>query len=128
MSDAPYPDIEIYVHGIDSAAALAWVAEVLGDADGAPHRHAASVRVRHRHQGQPLDVLVVENACDGFTSILFESPHLPWTDDLACARQAAAHFNREVRCSAGSWETAMGESDDGWLQVGTDAVRAIRWQ
>lgn len=85
-----------------------------------------------------LRALIVENAADGFHSLLLTAPQLPWADDLALARQVLDGLTRtsageptsvelEIRCNASAWQPGDDE-DAGWLAVTASGERPIRWR
>ncbi len=97
-------DIEIYVKGADPAVIKQWLAGVFQ-------------RVTLNHEGKkllrgevilnddskPCELLVIENAVKGYTSIWFKQNHTPWDTDIDCARSAWKAMGREVRANADGW-------------------------
>jgi len=125
VSDARYPDIEIYLAEAPLAALDAWLGELL---DAAPLRRAGrhQWQTRGHHAGHAIPVLLVERAADGFASLWFDSAHSPWPRDVDCARDAAARLACEVRCSLGGWQP--GDDPDRFWQVLPDGTeQAIDW-
>ena len=144
MSDARQSDIEIYV-AAPSARIVTWLNQrcawstpltPMRRGGMATHRGEALVPATGHDGGAgdigrapalPVPVLVVEDAADGFTSVLFDSPAAPWVDDLACAKEVAVALDCEVRCTDGSWQDGQAE-DEGWLSVSPAGTRPIRWK
>lgn len=118
------PDIEIYLKDTDRAAISQWLTEVLD----APCAWQQQGRVS-RCQCADIPVTWFERAVGSWHSLLLESAHTPWADDLQCAQAAAAHLKINVRCAPGGWQEADGEEDaDRWLEVSADAsVDTITW-
>lgn len=119
-------DIEIYIDGVTAAEVIAWLADRFGAQPEVGSRHQRSTRVSLGYAEQTIPVLIVEDACDGFTSVCFDSPDTPWPDDLACAREARAHFGVEIRCSRGSWRP--GSTEPGWWQLGGGHPVPLAWE
>lgn len=118
------PDIEIYLKDTDRAAVSAWLSKALNDACVWQHQGRVS-----RCQCAGIPVLWFERAVGAWHSLLLDSAHTPWADDLQCAQAAAAHLNVTVRCAPGGWHEADGEADaDRWLQVNADGQsETITW-
>ncbi len=126
MTAAP-DDIEIYIHGVSADQVIAWLIERFGTLPSTPTRRNRSTRLSVAWGERSLPVLIVEDACDGFTSVCFDSPQTPWADDLACAREARTHFGVELRCSRGSWRPdAAGEA--GWWQLLDGDPVPLAWE
>lgn len=111
---ARYPDIEIYLSEAARERLDAWLGAAIGAAPLAPAGRR-QWRTRGSLDGHDIPVLLVEQAADGFASLWFDSATTPWTDDRACARDAAARLGCEVRCSLGGWQP--GDDPDRFLQV-----------
>lgn len=125
MSAETPPDIEIYIANTKAADVLTWLATRFAE-HGQP-RPAGKRQWRQQLQfeGRTIPVLVIEEASPGFTSVWFDSPQTPWADDMACAREAFAHFQQEVRAIAGSWDE---EADpDEWWRIDVQGETVIRW-
>lgn len=122
----PTPDIEIYLAGVSAEAALAWLQARFPEAPAQP-RPAGKKQWRTgvRHDGHVIPVLLIEDAAPGFTSIWFDSAHSPWPDDMACAREAFAHFGCEVRATPGSWRE--GDDPDQWWYIGPRGEGLLQW-
>lgn len=118
-------DLEIYVRLDDLDAIIDWLGTAFS---------LVSVRNRHRHgarvnliyDGHSSDALITLNAGkSGFTSIWINSHHTPWADDIAMARDAFAHFGKEVRCIDSAWQE--GDDPDRWLAITGDGERVVHW-
>lgn len=122
----PTPDIEIYLQETPANAVMEWLAGRFPDHPAAM-RPAGKKQWRTvlRHGAASIPVLVIEDAAPGFTSVWLNSPHTPWNDDQACARDAHAHFGREVRATAGSWQE--GEDPDAWWCISAAGEKLIHW-
>lgn len=120
------PDIEIYLAGTPATAVRDWLASRF-PAVPLPWRPAGKRQWRSevQHDGQRLPVLVIEEACPGYTSVWFDSPHTPWQDDQACARDAFAHFGTAVRATPGSWQE--GDDPDLWWEISAAGEREVHW-
>lgn len=126
-----YPDIEIYLADTSPDEIIAWLATTLSDIR--PIRSSLNTRTWHYvarclHQQGEVEVrfIIVENANANFTSLWFKTGQTPWSSDLACARAAASHFPREIRCSPGSWN--QDQDSDEWLSIQNALESTITWK
>jgi hypothetical protein len=125
MTTARPQDIEIYIAATPAAEALAWLATRFPDHE--PPRPAGKRQWQQRlHHGEAVvQVLVIEDASPGFTSVWFNSPDTPWSSDMDCAREAFSHFGREVRATAGTWKEDA--DPDEWWCLSASGERLIQW-
>lgn len=121
------PDIEIYLQQTSAEAVLAWLNQRF-PAGGKAAKPAGKKqwRLQVQHEGEDIAVLVIEEASPGFTSVWFDSPHTPWESDMACAREAHAHFGTEIRATPGSWDE--GDDPDLWWHINTQGEGLLHWQ
>ena len=120
-----YPDIEIYLAHCDIARLDAWLRHAI-DAEPLSPAGKRQWRTLGWRDGSEVPVLIVEKAADGFASLWLDSPETPWASDAACARDAAARLDCEVRCSLGGWQP--GDDPDRFLQVLPDgSEQPIDW-
>ena len=118
------PDIEIYIKDADQAAVRAWLEKALGPCS------------EWRKQGETLKCTAggipatwLPKAVGKWNSLFLDSDSTPWDDDAACARDACAALDVEVRCAPGSWSEDQGEEDaDRWLKVTAAGVEEITWR
>lgn len=109
-----YPDIEIYLARTTAGVLDAWLSKTLGTAPLTP-AGKGQWRTTGTCHGQPVPVLLVENAADGFSSLWFDSDQTPWPTDQEAARHAAVALGVKVRCSLGGW--SPGDDPDRFWQV-----------
>ena len=123
----PTPDIEIYIQHAGADTILAWLATRFPASAGAKARPTGKKQWRLivEEQKQSIPVLIIEGASPGFTSVWFDSVHTPWEDDIACAREAHAHFRTAVRASAGSWQE--GDDPDSWWHIDDHGEGLLHW-
>lgn len=121
------PDIEIYLRHTPADAVMAWLLQRFPESGEARPRPAGKKQWRLTVSAgeQRIPVLVIEDASPGFTSVWFDSPHTPWSDDIACAREAHAHFRVEVRATPGSWQE--GDDPDLWWRLDQDGEGQVHW-
>ena len=125
MTDAVFPDIEIYVKQVDLPSILDWLARHFQILDRSSGHHTHDIVLSSGKAS--IHCLIVEQAAKGnFTSIWFKSDQTPWTTDQDCARDAADYLGCEVRCSAGSWQEDNDETG-GWLRVTKQGQSRINW-
>ena len=121
MPDA-FPDIEIYIKRPNLADIVAWLERRFGVVFREQRGDSLICHLGHDR----VTCAIVENAVKGgFTSVWFKSSQTPWATDRDCALEAAAEFNLEVRCSAGSWQED--EEGPGWLRITADGESTINW-
>jgi hypothetical protein len=125
MNNLRPEDIEIYLAATPASEVLAWLAQRFPAHEPArPAGKRQWKQVLH-YQGTDLPVLVIEGASPGFTSIWFNSPATPWASDRDCALEAFAHFQREVRATAGSWQEDA--DPDQWWCLSAAGESTIIW-
>lgn len=121
----PSPDIEIYIAG-PAAPVLAWLQTRFPDTTAAPRPAGKKQwRLALQQDGHSLPTRVIEDAAPGFTSLWIDSPHSPWPDDIACAREAFAHFQTDVRATPGSW--VEGDDPDLWWHIDSKGEGLLHW-
>lgn len=125
MSDTLPQDIEIYVANTPGKAVLDWLKARFPDQGAARPAGKRQWRQLIKYQNHEISVLVIEEASPGFTSVWFDSPHSPWATDLECAREASAHFQQEVRVTAGSWDESA--DPDAWISLTASGESVIQW-
>ncbi|MGM0615843.1 MAG: hypothetical protein ACQES7_09775 [Pseudomonadota bacterium] len=121
----PYPDIEIYLAQASHDALNAW----LGDRLKAPPLTPAGKqrwRTQGQYNGHSVPILLVEKAADGYASLWFDSPHMPWHTDQEAAQEAAEALQSEVRCSLGGWHPGA-DPDRFWQVLPGGREGAIHW-
>lgn len=121
-------DIEIYLQQTSADAVLGWLVQRFPEAGGKPAKPAGKKQWRLvvRYEGQDIPVLVIEEASPGFTSLWFDSTQTPWENDMACAREAHAHFRTEIRATPGSWQE--GDDPDLWWHINAQGEGMVSWQ
>lgn len=121
------PDIEIYLASTPASAVLDWLAARFPESAGDKPRPAGKKQWKQvlRQGDTRITVLVIEDAAPGFTSVWFDSPDTPWADDIACAREAFAHFGTEVRATPGSWHE--GDDPDLWWKLDASGESRLHW-
>lgn len=118
------PDIEIYIKDADQAAVSAWLEKALGPCTV---WHAQGETFKCTAGSIPATWL--PKAVGKWNSLFLDSGKTPWEDDIACARDACAALEVEVRCAPGSWSEDQGEEDaDRWLKVTAAGVEEITWR
>lgn len=125
MNNPRPEDIEIYLAATPARAVLDWLAQRFPQ--HTPPRPAGKKQWKQLldYQGASLPVLVIEDASPGYTSVWFNSPATPWQDDRDCAREAFAHFQREVRATAGSWKEDA--DPDEWWSISAAGESTLIW-
>lgn len=121
------PDIEIYLQATSASTVRDWLTQRFPDTSPLPwhpagkHQWLTSVQ----HEGHPIPVRIMENASPGFTSLWFDSPHTPWRDDQACAREVFSALGKAVRATLGSWHE--GEDPDLWWEIDSQGEHEVIW-
>lgn len=128
MTDAS--DVEIYITAVKSPALVEWLSSELDQLEPLP-RQAGMMKnangYRGHYKGESFTVMILEKVIGSFTSLWIDSKLSPWSDDLACARAATAHFQKEVRVAAGPWQEK--DDPDAWISIKPDGTEvAIQWQ
>ncbi len=129
-NDAPaHPDIEIYIRSVTLQAIEDWLKLCFDQVQPSQPKAGKQARKVHHYrvsnEGHAIAVMVVENATGAFSSVLFESDRSPWRKDIDCARQAFAHFVKEVRCIASGWND--GDEPDEWIAINDTGENTILW-
>lgn len=118
------PDIEIYIKDRTAEEVHRWLQGVFG--------HCSDWVAKGRLLRCECDGMAVTwyaKAADSWNSLLFDSPHTPWADDLACALAANAALVSEVRCAPGGWSEEQGEEDaDRWVRVVDGKAQEFIWR
>lgn len=118
-------DIEIYVEDLEFDTCLEWLQEVFSEVSQVS-THKRSLRCLATFENVEIPVQVLLNSNKSFSSIWFKHAQTPWKSDQACARVAFSHFNRTVRCTAGSWQPD--QDPDLWWQISTSGEEEILWK
>lgn len=119
------PDIEIYIKRAELSEILAWLAQHFEIADQAPAGETTKVSLRY--EGEPLTCTIFPGAAKGgYVSVWFEKNVTPWQNDAACAEDAFAFFDREVRCITGGWSTGS-EDTGGWFRYTNKGRSIVNW-
>lgn len=119
------PDIEIYIAAVTPEAVLDWLRERFPGASAPRPAGRKQWQLTLPHADRPVPVLVLQDAAPGYVSLWFDSPHTPWADDIACAREVFARFGTEVRATAGSW--AEGDDPDLWWHIDAAGEGLVSW-
>lgn len=121
------PDIEVYLQSADSTPLKHWLDQRFPESAPAAWRPAGKRQTKAtlRHEGQPVPVLLIEDASPGFLSVWFDSPHTPWANDHACARDMFASLGGIIRATAGSWQE--GDDPDRWWEISNTGERELHW-
>lgn len=122
------PDIEIYLKDADQATVGAWLEKALGPCT--PWRaQGETFKCEARTAHGEIPVTWLPKAVGKWNSLFIDSDASPWDDDVACAKDAQAALDVEVRCAPGSWSEDQGEEDaDRWLKVTAAGVEEITWR
>ena len=121
------PDIEIYVKGPSNEQIKTWLVEQF---DTLEQRSASPKRQVYKatwHDAS-FEIMVLSKVQSGYSSIWFDSPSLPWTDDKSCAQAALKGLPQNdlsVRCVADSWKE--GDEPDRWLHLTPNKEEVINW-
>lgn len=119
-----YPDIEIYLKKINTENIIKWLNERFEQCEITKQARAIT-EAEVTYNSQPIPVLIVEKAQDGFTSVLFNSHRTPWASDKECAIEAFSAFDTEARCNAASWKE--GDEPDEWLSISEEGEKLMTW-
>ena len=119
-----YPDIEVYLRGVDTAAIQAWV-ESLSDTPVSWQQKGRTTRGTATLKGQSVPVHLIERATGCWHCIWFESDRTPWPTDLDCGRDVFRALGGVVRCSSGSWSEQP--EDEGWMELTAQGERPVKW-
>lgn len=120
------PDIEIYLKDADvnHQQIATWLEQAIGPCSAWQQRGQT-----WKCQAGNIPVTWIPKAVGKWNSLLLESDHTPWDDDIACARAAYTALAVEVRCAPGSWSEEDGEEDaDRWIRVSADGEEEITWR
>lgn len=128
MNDAT--DIEIYIADQDADSVRAWLSGTLDTVLPQMRRPGMPKNAfpfEGEWQGHRFHGMILEKVVGRFTSLWLDSRQLPWRDDPDCGHAAAAHFNKEVRISAGGWQEQ--DDPDAWISIDPDGnEREIQWK
>ena len=119
-------DIEIYIKGRACDDIKQWLGSIfeaieLNQQAGDSYSGNALL-----NQTSPAcELLVLENAVKGFTSLWFKQNHTPWDSDIDCARSAYQYLHREVRATTGSWRE--GAEEDLFCRIDARGETTIDW-
>jgi hypothetical protein len=119
------PDIEIYIAAVTPEAVLAWLQQRFAGTAAPRPAGKKQWRLALPYEGRTLPALVIEDAAPGYVSLWLDSPHTPWADDIACAREAFAFFRTEVRATPGSWQE--GDDPDLWWHIDGKGEGLVNW-
>lgn len=125
MSIERFPDIEVYVKGIDTEALLAWLHATLHATltpEGKGHWRGEG----QGENGATIPCMIMEKAADGFTSLSLDSDATPWPRDIDCARALHTSLGGEVRCSPGGW--LPGEEPECYIRLINGEESTLIWQ
>ncbi len=110
-----YETIEIYVHNLSEAEAVAWLETVLGDLER--DEDALVLTYEGTYDGETVPVQIAEQVENGpYTSLWFNAPTTPWGSASECAREAQEGLQKEVLCFLNDPErpwTLLRVADDG---------------
>lgn len=125
MSDAPFPDIEVYVRSVDTPSLIAWLADTLSATLDQTSAHTWQGKGIGSDDSE-IPCLLIERAVGGFTSLWLDSAATPWSRDIDCARALHDALGGEVRCSPGSWQP--GEQPDTFVKLINGVESMIEWK
>jgi len=115
----PRPSIELYVHALPEADAVAWLDTVLDDLTAT--RTAPLATYEGTHDDTPVVVQIAEHVEGGaHTHLWIRSDALPWSSTADCAKAAFAATERPVLCYPDHNEDAP------WRMLRVDADGAHR--
>jgi hypothetical protein len=120
-------DIEIYIQGATLDDVEQWLSGVFEVLD-LERQHAGTMRgsVALDESTERCELLVLEKAVKGFTSVWFKQNQTPWDDDLECARSAWHAMQRQVRACAGGWRE--GEEADLFHRIDSSGESTQPWR
>jgi len=131
MRQTEYPDIEIYLSRTSIPEICNWLRNIFVSMElvnslkkGKSQQYIASIS--EQDSAPAISILMVEDAKDNFSALSIQSPHTRWTTDLECAREACGFFDREIRCSTGSWE--QDQVTDEWISLQGKSETTITWE
>ncbi len=116
-------DIEVYVRSIKPDAAVEWLQHLAWEIVETK-TFGRNVKIEARINNTTIPILAVPSD-KKFTSIWFQSIHTPWDSDLACAREAMAYFQTEVRASQGGWQEET--EDERWWKINKEGEQLVDW-
>lgn len=123
-------DIEIYIKGPARSDIEQWLASNFDDLElqqqagnNSVNNYSGSAAL---NQASPrCELLLLENAVKGYTSLWFKQNHTPWDADIDCARSAFQYLQREVRASTGTW--SEGAEEDLFFCIDNSGEYTIEW-
>ena len=119
-SPEKFPDIEIYLKRVETAAIVAWLESTFSKIEVIRSEPSTQCKI----DGEMRCTITEQVAKGGYCSVWFENNLTPWTTDRDCAVAAFTHFQCETRCSTGGWE---GEDDGGWLRITEKGEQIVNW-
>lgn len=121
-------DIEIYVRDTDTQALCDWLEKRLGALTPEPSRGTMAKYIVEVH-GHLMPVRITSHAVGkAWTCVWLDSPHTPWADDLACARDCFAVLGKEVRCATGPWSEQNADEPDTFICLTADGATTKAWK
>ena len=122
-------DIEIYLRQADPDAVQRWLSKRFDGVSLQSLPNDGGLRGELSLNGSRIPVsLFFRSAGKQFSTLWFNSPNVPWADDLACAREAHAELGIEVRCMAEGWSEGMEEDEGLWWVIRDGEERQLRWR
>jgi len=120
-------DIEIYVQSCPTEKIIAWLEETFTLVEKSSLSKLCS-KVMISSNGNDIEVTILKQAAGKhFTSVWFDSDRTPWEDDMACARQAFASLNCEIRCNFQGWEEEANQNPDQWWCINSQGEGPFIW-
>lgn len=124
MSIERFPDIEVYVKGIDTDALIEWLSSTLQATLAPAGAKCWRGEGRDKH-GKTIPCMVMEKVTDGFTSLSLDSDATPWPRDIDCARALYEALGGEIRCSPGGW--LPGDEPEQYIRLQGGEESVITW-
>ena len=129
MSTQP-EDIEIYIKDVQLEDCLAWLKQVFKSVEITNENKSGfrgnCLYCDHQNQEHQIPIQVMHKAVGKFTCLWFNYPTTPWESDQACARDAFQQFQKNVRCTPGSWQAD--QDPDLWWQISPEGEGEIIWK
>jgi hypothetical protein len=122
------PDIEIYIKQGNIDEIRQWLSHSF---ENITHRTPTNNAQKQYHyhatyHQQSIPILIVPQVIDHYTSVWINSPQTPWKNDIECARDAYQALQKEIRCTAGSWEQS--EDPDLWWSITQKQETTVIWK
>lgn len=118
-------DIEIYVADLLIESLETWLVTLFNPITE-ENCSGRAIKYRTSYQGEEFAIVIVNNAAHNFSSVWFNSPNLPWTTDIECAKCAYKYFKTEIRCVESGWQE--GQDPDQWYSISAKGERMIVWR